>query len=82
MSCVAGEVTESVVPASHLLTPLLVGFAAVMSGLVVDQVPSSRVNRGCHAVLGVVIGASLSPVALHQAAGTAVTALTASTWVA
>lgn len=64
MACVAGEVAESVVPASHLLTPLLVGFAAAMSGLVVDQVPS-RVNRGCHAVLGVVIGASLSPVALH-----------------
>jgi uncharacterized membrane protein AbrB (regulator of aidB expression) len=38
---------------------------------VVDQVPS-RVNRGCHAVLGVVIGVSLSPVALHHAAGTAV----------
>jgi hypothetical protein len=38
--------------ASHLLTPLLVGFAAAMSGLVVDQVPS-RVNRGCHAVRGV-----------------------------
>jgi membrane AbrB-like protein len=68
MACVAGEADESVVPASHLLTPLLVGFAAAVSGLVVAQVPP-RVNRTCHSVLGVMFGASLSAVALHQEAG-------------
>jgi uncharacterized protein len=67
-ACVAGEAAESVVPASHLMVPLLVGFAAAISGLVVGQVPR-RLNRASHAVLGVMIGASVSPVALHQAAG-------------
>ncbi|MEV5753912.1 AbrB family transcriptional regulator [Actinoallomurus sp. NPDC052308] len=68
LACVAGEAAESVVPASHLLIPLLVGFAAAISGLVAGQVPP-RVNRVSHAVLGVMIGASLNPVALHQSAG-------------
>lgn len=68
VACVAGEATESVVPASHLLIPLLVGFVAAISGLVTGQVPP-RVNRVSHAILGVMIGASLSPIALHQAAG-------------
>jgi cytochrome bd-type quinol oxidase subunit 1 len=68
LACVAGEVAESVVPASHLLIPLLVGFVAAISGPVAGQVPP-RVNRVSHAVLGVMIGASLSPVALHQSAG-------------
>ncbi|MEV5704753.1 AbrB family transcriptional regulator [Actinoallomurus sp. NPDC052274] len=68
VACVAGEASESVVPASHLLIPLLAGFAAAMSGLVTGQVPS-RVNRVSHAVLGVMIGASLSPVGLHRSAG-------------
>src|SRR5690242_14928478 len=64
-ACIAGEGAESVVPASHLLVPLVVGFAAAISGLVVDKVPP-YVNRGSQAVLGVMIGASLSPAALHQ----------------
>jgi membrane AbrB-like protein len=68
LACVAGEAAEPIVPASHLLIPLLVGFSAAISGLVVTQVPP-RMNRTCHAVLGVMFGASLSPVALHQAAG-------------
>jgi membrane AbrB-like protein len=67
-ACVAGEGTESFLPASHLMAPLIIGFAAAISGLVVGQVPP-RVNRLSHAVLGVMIGASVSPVALHQAAG-------------
>jgi hypothetical protein len=65
---VAGEVTESVVPTSHLMIPLLVGFVAAISGLVVSQVPP-RINGACHSVLGVMFGASLSPVVLHQEAG-------------
>jgi membrane AbrB-like protein len=68
IACVAGEVTEPYMPASHLMTPLLIGFAAAISGLVSSQVPP-RVNRASHSLLGVMIGASLNPVALHQAAG-------------
>ncbi|WP_329246318.1 AbrB family transcriptional regulator [Actinoallomurus sp. NBC_01490] len=70
-ACIAGEAAESVVPASHLLVPLVVGFVAAISGLVVGKVPS-QVNRGSQAVLGVMIGASLSPTALHQTAAAAV----------
>lgn len=70
-ACIAGEAAESVVPASHLLVPLVVGFAAAIGGLVVAKVPS-QVNRGSQAVLGVMIGASLSPTALHQTAAAAV----------
>lgn len=75
VACVAGEVAEPVVPASHLLTPLLVGFAAAISGLVAGQL-SPRVNRGAHALLGVMIGASLNPVALKQVAAAVVPLLT------
>ncbi|WP_285571556.1 AbrB family transcriptional regulator [Actinoallomurus iriomotensis] len=70
-ACIAGEAAESVVPASHLLVPLVVGFAAAISGLVAGKVPPS-VNRGSQAVLGVMIGASLSPTALLQTATAAV----------
>ncbi|MGI5228059.1 AbrB family transcriptional regulator [Actinoallomurus sp. CA-142502] len=68
LACVAGEAAESVVPASHLLIPLAIGFTAAISGLITGQVPP-RVNHISHAVLGVMIGASLSPAALHQSAG-------------
>jgi len=80
IACVAGEATESFVPASHLLVPLAVGFLAAIGGLVTGQVPP-YVNRGSQAVLGVMIGASLSPAALRQVAEAAVpvTIVTAST---
>jgi membrane AbrB-like protein len=67
-ACAAGEAAEPVFPAPHLLIPLLAGLAAAGSGLVAEQVPR-RVNRTCQAVLGVLMGSYLSPVALHQAAG-------------
>lgn len=66
--CVGGEVAEPVVPAAHLLVPLIAGLIAAGSGWVTSQVPR-RLNRSSQAVLGVLMGSYLSPVALHQAAG-------------
>lgn len=68
VACLAGEGAEPVIPASHLLIPLLIGFAAAISGLVTGHIPRP-VNRASQSVLGVMIGASLSPVALYHTAG-------------
>ncbi|MEV7965663.1 AbrB family transcriptional regulator [Sphaerisporangium sp. NPDC088356] len=74
---VAGELAESVLPAAHLLAPLLAGLAFAAMGLTADQVPA-RLNRMCQAALGVLIGSYLNPQTLGQAA-TAVLPLTAVT---
>ncbi len=68
VGCAAGEAAEPVVPAAHLLVPLIAGVAAAGTGLVTAQVPR-RINRSSQAVLGVLMGSYLSPLALHQAAG-------------
>ncbi len=65
---VAGEVAEPIVPAAHLLVPLLAGLAAAGSGLVADQLPL-RLNRASQAALGVLMGSYLDQAALRQAAG-------------
>ncbi|MET8160640.1 AbrB family transcriptional regulator [Sphaerisporangium sp. NPDC005289] len=66
-ACAAGEVAEPILPAPHLLVPLLAGLALAVSGLTADQVPG-RLNRGCQAVLGVLMGGYLDPHTAHQAA--------------
>lgn len=71
---------EPVLPAPHLLGPLLAGLAVAGAGFAAGHLPG-RVNRTCQAVLGVLMGSYLNPHALHQASAeilplTAVTAAT------
>ncbi|WP_405151168.1 AbrB family transcriptional regulator [Sphaerisporangium sp. NBC_01403] len=63
----AGEIAEPVLPAPHLLTPLLAGLALAVLGLIAHQVPGG-LNRACQAALGVLMGSYLNPAGLHQAA--------------
>ncbi|MFJ8387764.1 AbrB family transcriptional regulator [Streptomyces sp. NPDC094438] len=80
-ACAAGEVAEPILPAPHLLAPILAGLAIALAGFTAGKLPV-RVNRLSQAVLGVLMGSYLSPTTLHQASGailplTAVTAATA-----
>jgi uncharacterized protein len=74
---VVGEFAEPVLPAAHLLTPLLAGLALAAIGPTPDRVPA-RLNRTCQAALGVLIGSYLNP-QTQQHASTAVLPLTAVT---
>lgn len=79
-ACAAGEAAEPVLPAPHLLAPLLAGLAVAVAGFTAGKLPQ-RVNRSSQAALGVLMGSYLSPHTLTQAGGallplTAVTAAT------
>ncbi|MQS17396.1 AbrB family transcriptional regulator [Streptomyces kaniharaensis] len=79
-ACAAGEIAEPVLPAPHLLAPLLAGLAVAVAGFSAGKLPA-RVNRASQAILGVLMGSYLSPHTLHEASGqilplTAVTAAT------
>ncbi|GAA1281285.1 AbrB family transcriptional regulator [Planotetraspora silvatica] len=63
---VIGESAEAVLPAAHLLAPLVAGLALAATGLTADQVPA-RLNRTCQAGLGVLIGSYLNPNTLEHA---------------
>ncbi|MEU9888360.1 AbrB family transcriptional regulator [Sphaerisporangium sp. NPDC051011] len=64
----AGELAEPVLPAAHLLAPLLIGLVLAVAGLIVHRVPAG-LNSACQAGLGVLMGSYLNPASLHQAAG-------------
>ncbi|RCG29565.1 AbrB family transcriptional regulator [Sphaerisporangium album] len=64
----AGELAEPVIPAAHLLTPLLIGLILAVAGLIAHHVPAG-LNSACQAALGVLMGSYLNPASLHQAAG-------------
>ncbi|MGH4028750.1 AbrB family transcriptional regulator [Actinomycetota bacterium Odt1-20B] len=76
----AGEVAEPVLPAPHLLVPLLAGLAVAAAGFSAGKLPV-RVNRSTQALLGVLMGSYLTPHTLHQASGRviALTSVTAAT---
>ncbi|MEV8474420.1 AbrB family transcriptional regulator [Streptomyces sp. NPDC051173] len=76
-----GEVAEPLVPAPHLLAPMLAGLALALAGFTAGRLPV-RVNRCSQALLGVLMGSYLDPRTLDQASAavlplTAVTAATA-----
>ncbi|GII64645.1 AbrB family transcriptional regulator [Sphaerisporangium krabiense] len=62
----AGELAEPVVPAPHLLAPLLAGLVLALAGLVTREVPRG-VNQACQAALGILVGSYLSPVSIQRA---------------
>lgn len=76
----AGEAAEPVLPAPHLLAPLLAGLAIAVAGFAAGKLPV-RVNRASQAVLGVLMGSYLNPHTLTQASGhiLPLTAITAAT---
>ncbi|MFF4528600.1 AbrB family transcriptional regulator [Streptomyces sp. NPDC001407] len=77
----AGEAAEPLLPAPHLLAPILAGLALALAGFTAGKLPV-RVNRLSQALLGVLMGSYLDPRTLDQASAavlplTAVTAATA-----
>ncbi|MGW2229453.1 AbrB family transcriptional regulator [Streptomyces formicae] len=79
-ACAAGEAAEPVLPAPHLLAPLLAGLAIAVAGFTAGKLPQ-RVNRTSQAALGVLMGSYLNPHTLNQAGGALLplTAITAAT---
>lgn len=67
-AAVAGEATEALLPASHLLLSLVAGLGVACTGIGAGQVPR-QVNLMTQALLGVVTGAYLSLVALASVGG-------------
>ncbi|MFB9248722.1 AbrB family transcriptional regulator [Sphaerisporangium melleum] len=61
----AGELAEPVLPAPHLLAPLLAGLALALTGLTTRQVPRA-VTQVCQAAFGVLVGGYLDAHSLFQ----------------
>ncbi|MBO2452695.1 AbrB family transcriptional regulator [Actinomadura barringtoniae] len=65
---VFGEAIENLVPAAHLLGPLLAGLVCAVTGAMVRPAPAAA-NRISQALLGVLMGSYLQPQALVHISG-------------